>query len=210
VRRFAADGRALTGWIHIPPHRSPTVATADVVVLAHVQDVSLLGERWRPTTGEAQPLPSTCYGGWAAAGRTIVPLPCVTDRVVTTIDAVTGTMRRVRLVRPVTDTSVEAYNPLSPDGHQLAVVVQRIGVRPGLLDLRTGHFRATPVDPTLGAVSWSPDGQWVLLSDSGSFGNGHRPRIALWRPSDGALTSVRLPVGTSLDYAAQLLTTSLL
>lgn len=205
VRRFAADGHPLTPWIRRPSYFSPETAVGTEIVITTVQADELVGDLWNPVTGRQQRLPSSCYGGWAAAGRTVVPLPCEADAAVSVIDASTGTTREIRLPGRLSDSALEAFNPLSPDGHRLAVIVEQSGQQAGVFDLRSHRFLQPPIDASLGAVGWSPDGQWVLLADSGSFGTGRPPRLALWRPRDGRMTSVRLPPGTTLMPGAQLL-----
>jgi hypothetical protein len=173
----------------------------------HVEnEVSVVGDVWNPVTGERHPLPRACYSGWAAAGRTIVALPCPGDGYITTVDAVSGIVHHLPLPRRYAGTAFESFAPLAPSGHELAVIVGQGVPRPGLLDLRTSRFRPVPVGVTLAPAGWSSDGQWVLLADAGGFGNGRRPRLALWRPRDGRLTSVRLSPGTSLIASVQLLT----
>jgi hypothetical protein len=211
VRQFAADGHPLTPWIPVPPRSTAVAATGSAVAIARVVDeATVVGEVWDPLTGRHQPLPPRCNdGGWAAAGGTIVSIPCGGDRSVTSMDADSGTVRHVALPGRIDDSTLELFNPLSPDGRQLAVVLARsVGPTPGLLDLRTGRFLAPPVDPTLTPLCWSADGSWVLLGDASSFSGGQIPRAALWSPTEGLLTSVRLPFGVSLDWTTQLLKTS--
>jgi hypothetical protein len=209
VRQFAANGRPLTPWIALPPDRSAAMATGDAVVLVHVLDeLRLDGELWTPTTGARRELPASCFGGWVAAARTVVTLPCGGDRVVTSVDAVTGAVQRTTLPGHVDESAAETFNPLSPSGTLLTVGIAHLGVRSGLVDLRSGHFQPSPGNAALSPVAWSTDGSWVLLADVGSFGNGRKPALALWHPQDGRRTSVRLPPGDSLLGGTQLLTTS--
>ena len=199
VRQYDATGRALTPWISAPPGEQPVAATGDVVVLLRVADeVTFAGELWNPMTGSTHPLPPSCVGGWSAAATTIVPLPCGGDRQIVSLDTRTLTEHRVQLRRPLDDTSVDTFNPLSPTGRRLAVGLTGQGVQPGLIDLHSGRFRPVPGDGQLFPVGWSADGEWVLLADQGAFGNGRRPQVALWRPSDGRVTSIRLEAGSSL------------
>jgi hypothetical protein len=207
VRQFAANGRPLTPWIAPPPGRSPVVATGNAVVTFHVMDGSgIVAELWTPTTGAIRKLPSTCLDNWAVASRTIVPLPCGGDRAVTTVDAVTGELRGIRLPGPVDESAAETFNPLSPNGHVLTVTLAHLGLRSGLLDLRTGRYLPAPGGSSLTPAAWSVDGRWVLLADGSSFGNGRKPGLALWRPDDGRTTSVRLAPGDSLFGGMGLLT----
>jgi hypothetical protein len=208
VRQFDGTGRPLTKWLRVPTGRSPVAAVGDVVMLVHVMldEGSLIGELWNPRTGALRTLPTTCYGGWAAAGRTVVALPCENERSVAVVDTVTGRIHRVPLPGQVTNTASEAFSPLSPDGTRLAVVIDEPGPATGLLDLRTGRFQPSPFDVTMTPVAWSPDSRWLLLADAGSFTSGRRPLVALWRPKDGRLTSVRLPAAAAqLDGVEALL-----
>jgi hypothetical protein len=206
VRRFAADGQPMTGWIPTPARTTAVAATGANVVLSQVRDeVAVVTDLWNPVTGARRKLPPTCYAGWAAAGRTVVALPCADDRSVVWVDTVTGAMRHIPLPQPVADPTIDGPSPLSPDGRQLAVVLGRGRPRSGLLDIRTGRFEASHVDPTLGAAGWSPDGRWVLLADPESFGGSTPPRVALWRPYDGRRTSLRLGPGLSLSGWVDLL-----
>ena len=209
VRRYDAAGHATTRWIPLPADRAAASATDDTVILVHVVDESrLVGERWNPMTGARHQLPASCFGGWATAARTVVALPCGGDREISSIDAVTGAVHRIHLPRPADESSVETFNPLSPTGRQFAVGLTDQGLRPGLVDLRTGQFQRVPGDGTLTVAAWSPDGQWALVADEGSFGNGRRPQMALWHPSDGRTTSIRLSPGDSLLGGMQLLETA--
>ncbi|HET7530167.1 MAG TPA: hypothetical protein VFJ98_04325 [Mycobacteriales bacterium] len=208
VRRFTAGGHPLTPWIRPPADRSPVTATDDVVVLTHVVDeASVVGEIWNPVTGETHALPVTCFGGWAAAAQTVVPLACPGDRTIRTVEARTGAVRRVRLPGRVSQGGFEEFSPLSPDGRRMAVVLGG-DFRAGVVDLRTGRFHTPPIPTTLTPIGWSPDGQWVLLADQGTLGGDRRPRVALWRPRDGRMTSVRVPQGSSLLFGVQLISTS--
>jgi hypothetical protein len=211
VRRFDPTGHPLTPWVR-PPRPWTAVAAAErFVVLSRITDEPSAPERlWDPLTGAHRRLPTACFGGWTAGGQRLVALPCDGDRAVTALDVVTGKLSRLRLPAAVSGNAAEtSSNPMSPDGHRFFVVLDReAGLQDELLDLRSGRLTPVPVDLGLPPVAWSPDGQWVLLAETTSFIPGRRTQAALWRPRDGRLTSVRLPVGQGLMEGTELLTGS--
>jgi len=210
VRRFDVAGRPLTRWIPVPAHWMASGGAGRFVVLGHFTDEGPPQEQlWDPLTGVRRELPFVCFGGWISAGNRLLALPCEGDRVVTTLDLTTGKMHRLRLPAPVSGSAAETLNPMSPSGDRFTVVINSDnGLQAELLDLRSGRLMPTPIDIGLAPVGWSADGQWVLLAESASLFPGRRAQVALWRPGDGRMTSVRLPVGVPLMQGAGLLSTT--
>jgi hypothetical protein len=210
VRRFDASGHPLTGWLRLPSPWYAVGAADRFVLLAHVVDEATVEEQlWDPATAERRRLPRTCFGGWLAGRNRLVAQPCEGDRTVTTIDLATARPRRLGLPAPVSSGADAVFDVLSPSGDEIALTVDgSAGEQAVLVDLRSGRVTPSPLDIPLPPAAWSADGKWVLLADQGSFTPGGPAQIALWRPRDGRITSVRLPVGTPLMQGMQLLTTN--
>jgi hypothetical protein len=208
VRRFDASGHPLSPWVRPPPGWTAVAGVGNLVVVGHFTDEGPPPEElWNPTTGARRRLPTACFEGWTTGGRRAVAIPCDGDRAVTVLDLPAGKVRRLRLPAPYSSNDLANFHPMSPSGDQFVVVLDGgNGVQAKLLDLRTGRLTPTPTDIGLEPVAWSPDSQWVLLAESASFVPGGRAQMVLWRPRDGRLTSVRLPVGETLAEGTELLT----